>query len=474
MVCTSRVASPVFWLCFATTQAGAQWTVVDLDAGTGAAYGVHRDQQVGGYGRASLWYGSAGSWTSLHPDGATGQSAAYAVYDGQQVGSAYFASGERAGYWLGTASSWVDLQPPGAGSSAAFGVWNGRQVGSVDGRAALWYGTPGSRVDLHPTGSLTSVARGVYGNQQVGYAMFGNAFHASLWTGSASSFVDLNPEGSGASFAYGVYEGIQAGLFIPGNYSHAALWFGSVNSVADLHPQGVGATGSAIYGVYEGQQVGSATFKQYHAAYWSGSPTSWEDLHPKGSLISIAYGIYDDGDYTYVVGETYWDNTSGHATMWVRANTVVPPTSFSMFRGSVISGDLSSLLDSDNSRLVLRPGAVFSTEESPIQITLHGTVGQPSPTMLGFQVESNTSVSNAEIRIALYNFQTASYEVIERHPTSTTDTVEHVNVTNNPSRFIEPGTRNVRARLSYKALGAVFVYPWFARIDRVRWILPGT
>ena len=44
-----------------------------------------------------------------------------------------------------------------------------------------------------------------------------------------------------------------------------------------------------------------------------------------------------------------------------------------MFRGSVLSGNLASLQNSDDDRLVMRPGAVFSNAEPPIQIILNAT-----------------------------------------------------------------------------------------------------
>ena len=42
-------------------------------------------------------------------------------------------------------------------------------------------------VNLHPAGTGSSYAYGVSGGQQVGYATVGGVWRASLWTGTAAS-----------------------------------------------------------------------------------------------------------------------------------------------------------------------------------------------------------------------------------------------------------------------------------------------
>ncbi|MGI8923308.1 MAG: hypothetical protein ACR2HJ_04595 [Fimbriimonadales bacterium] len=46
-------------------------------------------------------------------------------------------------------------------------------------------------------------------------------------------------------------------------------------------------------------------------------------------------------------------------------------------------------------------------------------------------------------------------------------------MTADTSRFIQPVTQAMRARVSYRALGPVFTYPWFGRIDKAWWTFPG-
>lgn len=196
--------------------------------------------------RAALWGGTAESFVDLHPPAhPSSTSVAHGASGGQQVGWVNHVADElyaRASLWNGTAESWVDLHPPYSPinpvyyrGSAALDVSDGQQVGYawVAGEveyphASLWSGTKESFVDLHPgSGPGSSRAYGVSGGQQVGYV--GN--HAGLWSGTAQSWVDLHPDGSMGSLALDIDGAFQVGVVD----QHAALWSGTADSWVDLH-----------------------------------------------------------------------------------------------------------------------------------------------------------------------------------------------------------------------------------------------
>ncbi|MGI8923112.1 MAG: hypothetical protein ACR2HJ_03570 [Fimbriimonadales bacterium] len=465
--------------------AGAQWTFIDLtpQGSQANALGADAGSEVGwaasgSQARAVRWSGSSESGNFL-PDGLH-SSVATAVQGREIVGYGRYNVQEESRAILWSDRSWIDLTPKGALAAQASDVHNGQQVGGVDLRheypsASLWRGTAESWVDLSPAGSGWSWARGVHNGRQAGWAVFGSS-HAGYWRGTAASWVDLHPVGALNSMAFAIDADQEVGELTSasGGAAGACLWRGSADTYVDLDP----GQGSKAYGVHEGQQVGEALVRgKIRATLWYGSRDTYVDLHPAHAERSEAYAVYDTGDVTRVVGKIRivrgWNSTV-HAGLWIRQNSIIPPVSFDMLRGSVVSGNLSSLLSSDDNRLVMRPGAVFSNAEPPIQIRLNGISPQASPPMLSFQMESSASIGNAEMNIALYNFATQTYDVIETHMATMIDSVERVNVTGNASDYIEAGTRNVRARISYKALGPVFIFPWFARIDRARWIVPGT
>ncbi|MGI8923508.1 MAG: hypothetical protein ACR2HJ_05620 [Fimbriimonadales bacterium] len=471
---------------FLAACANAQWTVVNLHpagATQSAAFGIDGGLQggyaeVGGVVRASLWTGTAGSWVDLHPAGAR-ESLVYGVGGGQQVGYAGVGRNLHASLWSGTAGSWVDLNPSEAVQSEAFGVHSGQQAGYAivggDHHASLWSGTAKSWVDLNPAGSAGSWAFGVGGGQQVGFASADGVARASLWSGTANSWVDLNPAGSSGSLAFAVSNGQQVGTANVGDYTNASLWTGSADSWVNLHSGG--ANHSYAYAVHDGQQVGFlAVFNgTLRASLWTGTAGSRVDLQrflPPQFDSSVARGVWRDGAFTYVVGFGHNPKVPRYeALMWVSRASA--PASYSMFRGSVISGNLASLQESDDNRLVIRPGAVFSNAEPPIQIILDARAPTSSPSAFSFSLESNASIANAEQRISLYNYVTGLYEVLDTRPATISDDTVNVTVNSNPSRFIQHLSLAIRARVSYRAVGSAFVYPWLSSIDRAWWAFPG-
>lgn len=447
-------------------------------------YGVYGGQQVGaarvnGVGGAALCTGTPESWVSLSPDGIE-SSEAFDTDGVQQVGCIYpggGASWPQAGLWSGTADSWVNLNPAGSSQSQAWGVSNGQQAGWADvgnlTRASLWTGTAESWVDLDPAG-MGSVCYDVYEGQQVGYAGWGNTVHACLWNGTAASWVNLDP-GNVFSMALGVHNGQQVGF----HGYRACRWAGTAASMVYLHPAGF--FGSLAFDVHDGQQVGyvyegvNEQGDRYgqRGGMWTGTPGSWVDLsdfpNQGGNSCSTAFGIWHDGDLTYVVG--WGSGYYGGALLFTSRS--VAATSYNMFRGSVTQGNLASLNVRDDSRLVMKPGTVFSNAEPPIQIILNGTLPTTSPASLGFALESNASIANAEQKIWLYNYAASSYELQGTRTVTTSDDTANISIRTNVSRFVEAGTGNVRAKVSYKALGPVFIYPWFARVDYAKWAIPG-
>ncbi|MBA3725048.1 MAG: hypothetical protein H0W86_01015 [Armatimonadetes bacterium] len=471
--------------------ANAQWTVVYLHPDgmdVSVARGVSGGEQ-GGYvaednGRyhPSLWNGTASSWTDLTPPGFF-DGRVYGVRSGRQVGFSFENQTgtvrRHAILWSGAAESAVSLMPGGMESSWGWGISEDQQVGitgqGTTARAALWSGTAESYVNLHPAGAENSQSNGVSGGQQVGYAGFADGLHASLWNGTAASWVDLKPAGSGQSHALAVDAGQQVGYADVDGVRRASVWTGTAGSWIDLNPTGV--TESQASGVHAGQQVGYAHMVdgRDHAGMWFGTAGSWVDLHTfllPGFTSSEARDISHEGAFTSVVGFGRFDGQpSLQAVMWVSRASA--PTSYSIFRGSVISGTLASLLSSDDDKLVMRPGAVFSNAEPPIQIILNSTAPTSSPAGFSFSLESNASIANAEQKISLYNYVAGQYEVLDTRLATTADDTVHVSVTTNTSRFIQPLTMAIRARVSYRALGATFVYPWLGRIDKAWWAFPG-
>ncbi len=141
------------------------------------------------------------------------------------------------------------------------------------------------------------------------------------------------------------------------------------------------------------------------------------------------------------------------------------PSKFQMIRGRVISGDLQSLWDSDDNFLRLYPGSVLSSAEPPIQILLQTTLPVANTEEIRVTIESASDTPNIRQTLQLLNPFTNEYETIDTRLLPTSDTTLEVIIQDNPSRFIHPITREVKARLLYQPVGIVLRFPWEVRID---------
>lgn len=344
----------------------AQWTATSLHPSAALfsdGQGAGGAQQVGsvqvgptvGHTRASLWSGTAGSWTNLHPG--TGYSIAYATDGVQQVGEVDPVGFPRAALWTGSAGSYIDLHPAPAFNSVALGVGGGQQVGYVVlgvYHASLWTGSVGSWVDLNPLPTNgyehNSQAFATDGTQQVGYVVdVGGVISAALWSGTAASWVNLHPPGALSSYAYGVGGGRQVGMVQATGSSptNACLWSGTAGSIVNLNP--AGSTNSRAMDILGTMQVGYADVGGVRrASLWTGTAASWTDLSavlPAAYVSSEARSISTDGGFITVVGFAY-NNTfqRSEAILWKRASP--PPPCPADINGdhTVNTSDLTALL----------------------------------------------------------------------------------------------------------------------------------
>lgn len=156
--------------------------------------------------------------------------------------------------------------------------------------------------------------------------------------------------------------------------------------------------------------------------------------------------------------------------VWV--DSIMPrevwPTMLHPTRGVLVSGNMSSLNSSDNDRLIYRPGIVFSTTLPPVQYDTMATSPTLNPTKLVFAIESSATSPNIHRTVQLYNYDTLQFEPMGTVPSTTTDSVTEYTITSNPGRFVHVNGE-VWARISAKAEGPVFAYPWQFAVDRAVW-----
>ncbi|MDQ2985134.1 MAG: PQQ-dependent sugar dehydrogenase [Armatimonadota bacterium] len=148
----------------------------------------------------------------------------------------------------------------------------------------------------------------------------------------------------------------------------------------------------------------------------------------------------------------------------------VAPFDTNIIRGVASGGNTSTSLDfPDDNRLTMKPGIVFSVGQAPIVLESFGTSPFPNPSDLDFVIEIGASSSSIRQTVELYDFVDQRYEVIDFENVTTSDVRYTISPPAPVSNFVEVGTREMRARISYIATGPIFSVPWQARLDMIHW-----
>ncbi len=171
-------------------------------------------------------------------------------------------------------------------------------------------------------------------------------------------------------------------------------------------------------------------------------------------------------------GTQFWSSNS-HAFLTINMPESPPgPVEFSAFRGFYVSGDLNSLLDSDDDKLCYNPGIVLFPTEAPITLDFLGTLPNDSPASLDVTIESSANTVGLELTISFWNFNTNSWDVVGAATQSfNTDTVR--TFAGNPADHVEAGTGEVRTRYEVRVVSFIFVFPWLDCVDHVFWTSSG-
>ncbi|MGI8924240.1 MAG: SBBP repeat-containing protein, partial [Fimbriimonadales bacterium] len=220
-----------------------------------------------------------------------------------------------------------------------------------------------------------------------------------------------------------------------------------------------------------GQSMGSANFDYATVKYNKAGQLQHAIRYQLyGEALGLAIAVSCAGN-AHVTGHVEASTIDYLSILYTQPVSNVAVTSVTVVRGTYESGDVNSLLTSNDQYLVYKPGPVFVSGEYPIQLVMNGTSPQelPNPNELCFTLEAHTSQPNITQKIELYDWQSASYVIVDERIATTADSVVHAHATYDATRFVQAGTRAVRTKVSYKQVGTIFVYPWFARIDFAGW-----
>ena len=150
----------------------------------------------------------------------------------------------------------------------------------------------------------------------------------------------------------------------------------------------------------------------------------------------------------------------------------VLPSAFTVTRGAQTGGGLQDLFFSDDSYLLVEARRPTEIAAASVELVVEGASRIQTPAELRFNFEGATSGEPAIQRIELFNFLNSTWEVVDERKAPTEDTIVVVTITTNPERFVQAGTRLVRARIGYHDRGVTFI-SWDGRFDRCTWTVRG-
>jgi hypothetical protein len=117
-----------------------------------------------------------------------------------------------------------------------------------------------------------------------------------------------------------------------------------------------------------------------------------------------------------------------------------------------------------------QPGITQNPDEPPVWLVLTGSSPIDEPSELSFTLENQVDTSGVVQKIEFFNFDTQAYEEVDsRTAPYNNDDVVVVVISNNPSRFVDSTTLEVKAQLTWKPDQIVLVYPWTVDIDQAIW-----
>ena len=115
----------------------------------------------------------------------------------------------------------------------------------------------------------------------------------------------------------------------------------------------------------------------------------------------------------------------------------------------------------------------FLVSEPSARLRVQGVSPSESPLALTFRIEaaSNAIPANAAMqRVELFNFRTNTYETADERAPTGADSVVEVTFDSDAGRFVEPGTRQMRARIGIFDRG-VLLANWGIKVDHAAWAI---
>lgn len=197
----------------------------------------------------------------------------------------------------------------------------------------------------------------------------------------------------------------------------------------------------------------------------------WFDTHPESDSTTFN-GTWSN--YPYLPSGTLIVNDINRGLFVLDpSNATVKdlfPSAFQVARGTHIGGNLNSLRANDNNALVVRAGITLTQSEAPIQIVVDGTALWETSSKMKLSVRGWANTTGMGRRVEMFDWVANQYVVVSDLPAGTAASSTTVNLTT-PKRFIQPGTKKVRAKVSIYRSGITLIWPPSYSLDQCSWTI---
>ena len=147
-------------------------------------------------------------------------------------------------------------------------------------------------------------------------------------------------------------------------------------------------------------------------------------------------------------GNLYVCDLSGGEVFKLVAIQAQAVETMTVVTGNLLGGGVPELQQSDNEKVVVR-----AVTEPICAIEIEGTSTTQTPSLMSFTLEASTRSSQTDVQqiIEFFNYRTGEYEEIDNRPaTSLGDQVTTVEAGGDLSRFVDIGSRRVKAKLTIR------------------------
>jgi subtilisin family serine protease len=262
----------------------------------------------------------------------------------------------------------------------------------------------------------------------------------------------------------------------PAKFPHCAgvgatTRFDTIASFSNYGPEtDISAPGEDVLSLWPGNQYEYLSGTSMATPHTSGTAAlvfSYDRGQTADEVLSVLTSTAEDKGTAGFDEHFGWGRLNAFFALQKVSQPLVGFTSMNVTRGTLQSGTVGNLFDTDDVRVNMGAKAPAAIATASAQLQAEGAAPNMTFNRLQLLVEGSASASGVMQKVEAFDFVANAWVQLDLRDATTADSFAVVNVTSNPSRFLQSGTRILRARVSYLDAGTG-VASWTAKVDQFR------